>query len=146
MSLSVDHSTPDNCIFCRLIAGQLPVVKVYEDDLTFAFMDIGQLNPGHTLVAIKRHAATLLDLSPEEASAAMRTAQRIALAAEQAFQPTGITLLQANGKDGEQTVFHFHIHVLPRHKDDGIGLIWPRKNPAPAQLEAYARELRAALA
>ncbi len=145
MSLSVDHSAPDECVFCRLMAGQLPVIKIYEDELTFAFMDIGQLNPGHTLVAIKRHAATLLDLSPEEASAAMRTAQRIALATEQAFQPSGITLLQANGKDGEQTVFHFHIHVLPRHKDDGIGLIWPRKNPPPEQLEAYARQLRAAL-
>ncbi len=145
MSLSVDQSAPDECVFCRLIAGQLPVVKVYEDELTFAFMDIGQLNPGHTLVAIRRHAATLLDLSPEEASAAMRTAQRIALATEQAFHPSGITLLQANGKDGEQTVFHFHIHVLPRHKDDGIGLIWPRKNPPPGQLEAYARQLRAAI-
>ena len=132
-------------MFCRLITGHLPAIKVHEDELTLAFMDIGQLNPGHTLVVIKRHAPTLLDLSPEEASAAMQAARRIALAVEQSFHPSGITLLQANGKDGEQTVFHFHIHVLPRHRDDGIGLIWPRKNPPPEQLEAYARQLRAAL-
>lgn len=132
-------------MFCRLIAGHLPAIKVHEDELTLAFMDIGQLNPGHTLVVIKRNAPTLLDLSPEEASAAMQAARRIALAVEQSFHPSGITLLQANGKDGEQTVFHFHIHVLPRHRDDGIGLIWPRKNPPPEQLEAYARQLRAAL-
>ena len=145
MSLSIEHHAPDECVFCRLIAGQLPAVKVHEDVLTLAFMDIGQLNPGHTLVAIKRHAPTLLDLPPEEAGAAMQTARRIALAVEQSFHPSGITLLQANGKDGEQTVFHFHIHVLPRHRDDGIGLLWPRKNPPPEQLEAYARQLRAAL-
>ena len=145
MPFFVDTSPPGQCIFCRLVSHEIPASIVYEDAQTLAFMDIGQLNPGHTLVAIKRHAATLLDLSPEEASAAMRTAQRIALATEQAFHPSGITLLQANGKDGEQTVFHFHIHVLPRHKDDGIGLIWPRKNPPPGQLEAYARQLRAAI-
>ena len=145
MSLSIEHHTPDDCVFCRLIAGKLPAVRVHEDELTLAFMDIGQLNPGHTLVAIKRHAPTLLDLSPEEAGAAMQTARRIALAVEQSFHPSGITLLQANGKEEAQTVFHFHIHVLPRHRNDGIGLIWPRKNPPPEQLEAYARQLRAAL-
>ncbi|WP_265945846.1 HIT family protein [Dechloromonas sp. A34] len=145
MPLSVDPTTSDSCVFCRLIAGEIPAARVYEDELTLAFMDLGQLNPGHTLVALKRHAATLLDLSPEEAAAVMRTAQRVARAVQAAFDPPGITLLQANGKEGDQTVFHFHLHVVPRHGNDGIALSWPRKNPPRELLDAYARQLRQAL-
>lgn len=141
----VDTSPPGECIFCRLIAGEIPASRIYEDEQTLAFLDLGQLNPGHALVASKRHAATLLDLTPDEAAAAMRTAQRIAQAAQQAFAPAGLTLLQCNGKEGGQTVGHFHIHVLPRHADDGVGLIWPRKDPSREVLEGYAERLRAAL-
>ena len=130
MPMFVDTSPPGECIFCRLIAGEIPAAKVYEGELTLAFMDIGQVNPGHVLVAVKRHAATLLDLTPEEAGAAMQTAQRIAQALKASFDPPGITLLQANGKEGDQTVFHFHLHVVPRHGNDGIALSWPRKRPA----------------
>ena len=146
MPMFVDNSPPGQCIFCRLIAGEIPAAKVYEDEQTLAFMDIGQVNPGHVLVASKRHAATLLDLTPEEAAAAMRTAQRMALAVQTAFDPPGLTLLQCNGKAGDQTVFHFHLHVVPRHIDDGIALSWPRKDPPAAQLAIYAEQLREALA
>ena len=142
MPMFVDTSPPGECIFCRLIAGEIPAAKVYEDELTLAFMDIGQVNPGHVLVAVKRHAATLLDLTPEEAGAAMQTAQRIAQALKASFDPPGITLLQANGKEGDQTVFHFHLHVVPRHGNDGIALSWPRKNPPREVLEEYAGRLR----
>lgn len=137
-----DPSPPGVCIFCRLIAGEIPTAKVYEDEQTLAFMDLGQLNPGHTLVAVKRHAATLLDLTPNEAAAAMRTVQRIAHALKAAFDPPGITVLQANGREGDQTVFHFHMHVVPRHGNDGIALTWPRKDPPRELLEAYASQLR----
>lgn len=136
---------PATCIFCRLIAGEIPSHRVHEDELTLAFMDLGQLNPGHTLVAVKRHAATLLDITPDEAAAVMRTARRVALAVKAAFDPPGMTLLQANGKEGDQTVFHFHLHVVPRHAGDGIALSWPRKDPPPALLEDYAARLRRAL-
>ena len=142
----IDPTPPGQCIFCRLIAGEIPATRVYEDELTLAFMDLGQVNPGHVLVAVKRHAATLLDLKPDEAGAAMRTARRMALAIKQTFDPPGITLLQANGAAGEQTVFHFHLHVVPRHAGDGISLSWPRKDPPREQLEAYALRLRAELA
>ena len=145
MPMFVDTSPPGECIFCRLIAGEIPAAKVYEDELTLAFMDIGQVNPGHVLVAVKRHAATLLDLTPEEAGAAMQTAQRIAQALKASFDPAGITLLQANGKEGDQTVFHFHLHVVPRHGNDGIALSWPRKNPPREVLEEYAGRLRGRL-
>lgn len=145
MPMFVDHSPPGQCIFCRLVAGEIPSAKVCEDELTVAFMDIGQVNPGHVLVATKRHAVTLLDITPEEAAAVLQTAQRVARAAQAAFDPPGMTLFQANGPVGGQTVFHFHLHVLPRHEDDGMALAWPRKEPGPAVLQEYAARLRAAL-
>jgi len=141
----VDTSPPGHCIFCKIVAGEIPAAKVYEDDLTVAFMDIGQVNPGHVLVASKRHAVTVLDLTAEEAAAVMQTAQRVAQAAQQAFAPDGITLFQANGAAGGQTVFHFHMHVLPRHENDGMALVWPRKEPAMSVLQGYAQQLQAAL-
>lgn len=145
MSSPAESTPAESCVFCRLIAGELPAAKVFEDEQTIAFMDLGQLNPGHTLVAVKRHAANLFELTPDEAAAVMRTAQRVALAVKAAFEPPGLTLLQANGKAGDQTVFHFHMHVVPRQVDDGIALSWPRKNPPFAHLEEYAAQLRQAL-
>ncbi|WP_399680094.1 HIT family protein [Xenophilus sp.] len=146
MPMFVDTSPPGQCIFCRLVAGQIPAAKVHEDALTVAFMDIGQVNPGHVLVATRRHGATLLDITPEEAAAVMQTAQRIARAVQAVFDPPGLTLLQANGREGDQTVFHFHMHVVPRHAGDGIALSWPRKEPPAEVLQGYAERLRAALA
>ena len=142
MPMFVDTSPPGQCIFCKIVAGDIPAAKVYEDALTVAFMDIGQVNPGHVLVASKRHAVTVLDLTPEEAAAVMQTAQRVAAAA---FAPDGITLFQANGAAGGQTVFHFHLHVLPRHTGDGVALAWPRKEPGAQALQTYAAQLQAAL-
>ena len=145
MPMFVDTSPPGQCIFCRLVAGEIPSAKVYEDALTLAFMDLGQVNPGHVLVATKRHAATLLDITAEEAAAVMQTAQRVARAVQATFDPPGLTLLQANGREGDQTVFHFHMHVVPRHGNDGIALSWPRKEPLASVLQGYAAQLRGAL-
>lgn len=145
MPMFVDTSPPGHCIFCRLVAGEIPAAHVYEDELTLAFMDIGQVNPGHVLVASKRHAANLFELTPEEAAAVMQTAQKVASAVRDAFDPPGLTLLQANGPEGGQTVFHFHLHVVPRHADDGVGLSWPRKEPGAEVLQGYAQRLRDAL-
>ena len=144
MPMFVDTSPPGQCIFCRLVAGEIPSARVAEDDLALAFMDLGQVNPGHVLVASKRHAATLFDLTPDEAGAVMRMAQRVALAVRKAFDPPGLTLLQANGALGGQTVGHFHLHVVPRHAGDGIALSWPRQVPGMAVLQGSAERLRAA--
>ena len=135
----------NDCIFCRLIAGDIPASIVYQDELTVAFMDIGQVNPGHVLVASRRHASDLLALTADEAAAAMRSAHRIAGAVKQAFNPPGMMLLQTNGAAGDQTVFHFHIHLLPRHESDGVSLAWPKKNPPRTDIDDYAAQLRAAL-
>lgn len=145
MPMFIDTSPPGQCIFCRLVSGDIPSAKVYEDALTIAFMDLGQVNPGHVLVATRRHAATLLDITAEEAAAVMQTAQRVARAVQAVFDPPGLTLLQANGREGDQTVFHFHLHVVPRHGGDGIALSWPRKEPGAEVLRGYAERLRAVL-
>ena len=144
MPMFVDTSPPGQCIFCRLIAGEIPSAKVHEDDLTIAFMDLGQVTPGHVLVASKRHAPTLYELTPEEAGAVMQTAHKVALAVRNAFDPPGLTLLQANGAPGGQTVGHFHMHVVPRHEGDGITFTWPRQEPGAAVLSGYAERWRAA--
>ena len=141
----IDTSPAGECIFCKLVQGQIPSAKVCEDELTVAFMDLGQVNPGHVLVASKRHATTLFDLTHEEAGAVMQTAQRVARAIDAAFDPPGLTLLQANGPLGGQTVGHFHLHVVPRHAGDGIALSWPRKEPGAQVLQGYAQQLQAAL-
>ncbi|MBP7329939.1 MAG: HIT family protein [Alicycliphilus sp.] len=145
MPMFVDTSPPGQCIFCRLVQGSIPAARVYEDALTIAFMDIGQVTPGHVLVATRRHAATLLDATPEEAAAVMQTAHRVARAIQASFDPPGLTLLQANGIPGWQTVAHFHMHVVPRHEGDGLGLTWPRQEPPAQTLAGYAERLRAAL-
>ncbi|QNP49628.1 HIT family protein [Diaphorobacter aerolatus] len=142
----VDTSPPGQCIFCRLVSREIPAAVVFEDELTIAFMDLGQVTPGHVLVATRRHAQTLYDLDDAEAAAVMQTARRIALAARKAFPSAGLSLLQANGAEGGQTVGHFHMHVVPRHADDGIDLTWPRKEPGGAILADYAERLKAALA
>ncbi|MFG5778113.1 HIT family protein [Comamonas sp. J-3] len=141
----VDTSPAGSCIFCKLVQGEIPSAKVYEDELTLAFMDLGQVNPGHVLVATKRHAANIFEITDAEAAAVMQTARKVAQAAKLAFEPAGLTLLQANGAEGGQTVAHFHLHVVPRHADDGITFTWPRKEPGGAVLEGYALQLRNAM-
>ncbi|MBP2313865.1 HIT family protein [Azospirillum soli] len=131
----------ETTIFSRLIAGELPCAKVYEDEQTFAFMDAGQVNPGHVLVALKRPAPTILDVSEDEAAALFRTVHRVAKAVQAAFEPEGITLLQANKAAGWQTVPHIHIHVVPRYEGDGADLVWPRNNPPMDELKALGARI-----
>jgi histidine triad (HIT) family protein len=129
-------------IFEKIIQGEITCVKVYEDEFVFAFMDAGQVNPGHVLVATKKPYETLMDADEESAAAMMRTAAKIAKAVQAAFQPDGITILQANKPAGWQTVPHLHLHVLPRYKNDGVDLVWPRKEPDVNKLREYAERIK----
>ena len=131
-----------NCVFCRIVAKEIPAAVVYEDELTIAFMDAGQVNPGHVLVAAKEHAETLFDLDDAQAAALLRAAARVARAIRGAFQPPGLSVYQANGKAAWQTVFHYHMHLLPRHEGDGMALTWPAKNPPREKLLEYAAAIR----
>ena len=132
-------------IFEQLLSGALPCAKVYEDDLVFAFMDAGQVNDGHVIVATRAPRETLLDCTEDEAAALMRAARRIALALQAAFAPEGITVLQTNRPAGWQTVPHVHLHVLPRHVGDAAGLVWPRREPGMDRLRELAAQVTAAL-
>jgi histidine triad (HIT) family protein len=134
-----------NCVFCRIVAGELPAARVYEDEATVAFMDIGQVNPGHVLVALKAHAENLYALDDAQAAAVLRAAARVARAVRDAFQPQGLSVYQANGKAAGQTVFHYHMHLVPRDEGDGMALSWPVKNPPRETLEEYAAKIRVRL-
>jgi len=134
-----------DCVFCRIVTGEIPSTRVYEDEHTLAFMDIGQVNPGHVLVAVKKHAANLFELDDTQAAAVGRAGAKIARALGKAFAPEGLSVYQANGKAAGQTVFHYHLHLLPRHAGDGMELTWPVKNPPREKLEEYAGRILAAL-
>ena len=108
-------------IFAKILRGELPAFKVYEDEKTFAFLDIMPRCPGHTLVIPKAPARNVFDIAPEDFAAVARTTQKLAIAIKKAFTADGITLTQANERAGGQVVFHLHVHIMPRH--DGVALL-----------------------
>lgn len=134
-----------NCVFCGIVAKKIPASIVHEDGDTVAFMDIGQVNPGHVLVAVKRHAENLYELDDVQAGAVFRAASRVARAIRSAFAPEGLSVYQANGTAAGQTVLHFHLHLVPRFQGDGMALTWPVKNPPREKLAEYAERIRAKL-
>lgn len=131
---------PDS-VFTRIIRREIPAVIVYEDTQVIAFMDAGQVNPGHVLVAAKRQVETVMELEEAEAAHLFAIAARVAKAVQAAFAPEGMTLLQTNKPAGWQTVPHVHIHVLPRYQGDGAELVWPRKEPGLEMLRVYAEQI-----
>ena len=134
-----------DCVFCKIMAKQIPASIVHEDEHTLAFMDLGQVNPGHVLVAAKAHAENVYALNDAQAGAVFRAVAKVARAVRDVFTPQGLSVYQANGTAAGQTVFHFHMHLVPRHENDGMNLTWPVKNPSREQLEANAAKIRARL-
>jgi histidine triad (HIT) family protein len=133
-----------NNVFARVLRGELPKVAVYEDDLTLALMDIMPSIEGHTLVITKEPAEGILDLSPEGASALIRTTQKVAKAVKKGLGCSGVMLVQLNGTAAGQSIPHIHFHVLPR--EEGLDLkLHGRGMARPEALEAVAAKIRAAL-
>ncbi len=132
-----------DCVFCKIIAGDIPAFKVYENDDTIAFMDINPLHPGHVLVIPREHSANVYEVSDEAIAAAARTARRVALAVNAVVDPDGLNVLQCNGPAAGQTVFHFHMHVLPRRLDDGAALNWEVIPGNMEEIGALAGKIRA---
>src|SRR5262249_48345953 len=130
-----------DCVFWKIVAKQIPATVVHEDEYTLAFMDIGQVNPGHVLVAVKKHADNIFALDDAQAAAVFRAAAKVARAIRSAFEPQGLSVYQANGATAGQTVMHLHIHLVPRHDGDGMALTWPVKNPPRAKLADYAEKI-----
>lgn len=109
-----------DCLFCRIVDGELPAHTVYEDDHILAFLDINPVSKGHTLVIPKKHVARSDQLGPAETGELFATAGEIAKALVDAFAPDGYNLLQNNGAGAGQEVGHAHVHIIPRYEDDGV--------------------------
>jgi histidine triad (HIT) family protein len=134
-----------HCVFCKIRDGELPSMRVYEDDRTMVIMDINPLTSGHCLVIVKAHAPTLWDADPEDLRAAITAARTVAVALKTAVKPDGLNMLQANGAAAFQSVPHYHLHLIPRWNDDGKGFDWPVVPGDRAQIQAIGERLREAL-
>jgi histidine triad (HIT) family protein len=130
-----------DCIFCKILAGDLPALIVDEDERTIAFMDIAPATRGHALVIPRAHATDLLSIAPEDLAAVALAAQRLATRAKERLGADGVNLLNSCGRAAWQTVFHFHVHVIPRYEDDPLRLPWVPSEGDREQIEAAAQEL-----
>ncbi|MCM3161977.1 MULTISPECIES: HIT family protein [Metabacillus] len=114
-----------DCIFCKIVKGEIPSAKVFENEHVIAFLDISQVTKGHTLVVPKVHRENIYELTPEIASKLFEVVPQIANSIKEEFQPVGLNLLNNNGEKAGQSVFHYHMHILPRYgKGDGFGAVW----------------------
>ncbi len=133
--------TDPACIFCKIVAGELPSTIVDEDERTIAFMDIAPATRGHALVIPRAHATDLLSVEPEDLQAVAIAAQRLAGRMEERLGADGVNLLNSCGASAWQTVFHFHVHVIPRYEDDPLRLPWVPSAGDSEEIAAAAQEL-----
>lgn len=129
-----------SCIFCRIVAGELPSQKIYEDETTFAFMDINPGTRGHALVIPKAHAQDVHDVAPDALADVIRTVKKVADAAKKGLGCAGVNVVQSSGAAAFQSVFHIHFHVIPRYEGDGVRLPW---TPKPGDKDEIANALAA---
>ncbi len=132
-----------DCIFCRIIAGEIPSATVFEDEDFKAIMDIAPAAKGHIIILSKKHYANLYELEDSVASKALIVARRIAQAMKEELKCDGINILQNNGEAAGQTVFHFHIHVIPRYNDDHVIVPWTNQKYEDGEAAAIAAAIAA---
>ncbi len=135
---------PD-CVFCKIVAGEIPSAKVAESDRAYAFMDVGPIAVGHTLVVPRDHYETIMDMPLEAVSAVYELAARIAPAVRKAVEAEGLNVLQNNGCVAGQVVPHVHVHLIPRAAGDGLHWPWPARKADPEELERLARKITAGM-
>jgi histidine triad (HIT) family protein len=133
---------PEECIFCKIVARELPSQIVDEDDRTVSFMDINPATRGHALVVPRRHAADLLEIDDDDLEATILAAQRLARRVSERLGADGVNLLNSCGRSAWQTVFHFHLHVIPRYEDDPLRLPWTPASGDQDEIAAAAEQLR----
>ena len=131
----------ENCIFCKILRNEIPSSTVYEDDKFRAIMDIGPMAKGHVILLAKEHAANLLEADDELLSAALPAAKKVANAVKKTVGCGGVNILQNNGEEAGQTVFHLHIHVIPRNKEDGVKLPPPMATYADGEAAELAKKI-----
>lgn len=135
----------DNCIFCKLAAGEIPSNTLYEDDDFRVIMDISPAVKGHAIVLPKQHMKDLLTVEKDTAAKALFIVSKAANAIKEALGCDGINILQNNGEAAGQTIFHLHFHILPRFQDDGFAIPWKPLSYGEGEAEAIAAKIRAAL-
>jgi histidine triad (HIT) family protein len=133
---------PDPCIFCGIVAGDVPGQIVDSDEHTIAFMDINPATRGHALVVPREHSADLLEISDEDLTHTILAARRLVRRMREVLEPDGFNVLNSSGSAAWQTVFHFHIHVIPRYEDDPLKLPWVPGPGDEKEVAAVAEELR----
>ena len=114
----------DNCIFCKIANGEIPAATLYEDENFRVILDLGPASKGHALILPKFHAANIYELPDEMAAKGMILAKKMATAMTEALKCDGFNIVQNNGECAGQTVFHFHMHLIPRYKGDNVGITW----------------------
>jgi histidine triad (HIT) family protein len=134
--------TDPDCIFCRILAGELPANVVDEDERTVAFLDIAPATRGHALVVPRAHSADLLSVPREDLTAVIVACQRLAHRMKELLATDGVNLVNSCGAAAWQTVFHFHMHVIPRYEGDPLRLPWIPAQGDPDQIATAARQLR----
>ena len=132
-------------IFSKIVSGDIPALKIYEDQATLAFLDISPVSRGHTLVISKDEHADLYAMPPETLAAVTRTVQRVARGLRAALQPDGINIIQNNGAAAGQTVFHYHVHIIPRWEGDNAVRLWQPRDADQAELRALAEQIGVAI-
>ena len=131
-----------DCIFCKIVAGEIPASKVYEDDHFLAFLDISQVTPGHTLVIPKKHARNLLEMTPDETAYLFNIVSRVTKKVESATQPQGMNIISNMEEIAGQSVFHTHVHILPRYsQEDDLKIDFIAHEPDFAHLAQLAKEI-----
>jgi histidine triad (HIT) family protein len=131
-----------NCIFCKVLAGEIPSEEVDSDERTVTVMDINPATRGHVVVITRTHAESLLDLDDEDLLAAMQTVRRVAQRMRETLDPAGFNILHNIGRAAWQSIFHFHVHVIPRYEDDPLQLPWLPEPADPAELARTAEQIR----
>ena len=133
------------CIFCAIVEGKIPAAKVYENEQVFAFMDIAPANPGHLLIIPKQHYRNIFDMPAEVGTKIMEAAVPLATAIRKALNPDGLNLFQSNEAAGFQTVFHFHLHLIPRWEGDPLRLPWKPSEGDFEEINNIATKIQEAL-
>ncbi|HLC60837.1 MAG TPA: HIT family protein [Candidatus Nanoarchaeia archaeon] len=132
----------EDCIFCKIIEGKVPSAKIYEDERVLSFLDIAPANKGHCLVIPKNHSRNLSEMDDKDAEASIRAARKVAKALSLGLGCSGFNLVMSNGIEAGQVVFHSHIHVIPRFKNDGLKIKWPHIKYTESEIKEYAEKLK----
>lgn len=136
----MENST-QNCIFCKIAKGEIPSKKIYEDEEVLAFLDINPISKGHSLIIPKKHFENIFDIDETYLNKIITTSKRISLSLKRGLNATGINLLHASGKDAQQSVFHFHIHLVPRYKKDKLNT-WPESKYKELNFEEIIKKIK----